>query len=366
MTDLQPNKKPCLSSSSPFVLPTITSDLPATTTTTIGTHDGTFHCDEVLAISMLRLLPTYRDAVVVRTRDTEKLAKCDIVVDVGSEYDAARLRFDHHQRGFDQTLGEGYKTKLSSAGLVYKHFGREVLSVLVKKDGNGNGNGSGVEEDLELLLDKLYKKVYVDFMEHIDGIDNGITVAEGELRYKVDTHLPGRVATHNPAWNEDSSPESSNQRFGRAMEMATGEFVDFVSYLCHSWWPARQLVAAAFEERETVHASGQVIYLNKSYCPWADHLFELERDAGVLGLTKYVLYADAKGSMIRIHAVPEKVGSFALRLPLPEAWRGLRDDVLCAAANGIAGCTFVHANGFIGGNKTVEGALQMIDATLKM
>lgn len=152
MTDLQPNKKPCLSSSSPFVLPTITSDLPATTTTTIGTHDGTFHCDEVLAISMLRLLPTYRDAVVVRTRDTEKLAKCDIVVDVGSEYDAARLRFDHHQRGFDQTLGEGYKTKLSSAGLVYKHFGREVLSVLVKKDGNGNGNGSGVEEDLELLF----------------------------------------------------------------------------------------------------------------------------------------------------------------------------------------------------------------------
>lgn len=26
----------------------------------IGTHDGTFHCDEVLACCLLRLLPPYR------------------------------------------------------------------------------------------------------------------------------------------------------------------------------------------------------------------------------------------------------------------------------------------------------------------
>jgi uncharacterized UPF0160 family protein len=31
---------------------------------------------------------------------------------------------------------------------------------------------------------------------------------------------------------------------------------------------------------------------------------------------------------------------------------------------GIPGCIFVHANGFIGGNKTKEGALAMARAAL--
>jgi uncharacterized UPF0160 family protein len=46
-------------------------------------------------------------------------------VDVGGKYDASGCLFDHHQKGFDGVL-EGYSTKLSSAGLVYKHFGRQV------------------------------------------------------------------------------------------------------------------------------------------------------------------------------------------------------------------------------------------------
>lgn len=65
----------------------------------IGTHDGTFHCDEALACAMLKMLPEYRDAAIVRTRDPEELERCSVVVDVGATYDPARSRFDHHQRG---------------------------------------------------------------------------------------------------------------------------------------------------------------------------------------------------------------------------------------------------------------------------
>lgn len=35
----------------------------------IGTHNGVFHCDEVLACYMLKKLPLYKDADIVRTRD---------------------------------------------------------------------------------------------------------------------------------------------------------------------------------------------------------------------------------------------------------------------------------------------------------
>lgn len=105
---------------------------------TIGTHNGTFHCDEALAVYLLRQTSAFKGAGasytrvstentaesarldVLRTRDETKLATCDIVVDVGAVYDASILRFDHHQRGFEVTFGEDWKTKLSSAGLVYK------------------------------------------------------------------------------------------------------------------------------------------------------------------------------------------------------------------------------------------------------
>ena len=52
------------------------------------------------------------------------------------------------------------------------------------------------------------------------------------------------------------------------------------------------------------------------------------------------------------------------RLSLPEEWQGVRDEEL-STKSGIPGCIFVHASGFIGGNKTYEGALTMAQTALK-
>lgn len=37
----------------------------------IGTHSGVFHCDEALACFMLKQLPEYLDADIVRSRDSD-------------------------------------------------------------------------------------------------------------------------------------------------------------------------------------------------------------------------------------------------------------------------------------------------------
>ena len=47
---------------------------------------------------MLKQLPQYKMAEILRSRDAVKLSHCDIVVDVGGIYDPEALRFDHHQR----------------------------------------------------------------------------------------------------------------------------------------------------------------------------------------------------------------------------------------------------------------------------
>lgn len=41
---------------------------------------------------MLKILPEWSEAVIVRTRDEAELAKCDAVVDVGGVYDPTILR----------------------------------------------------------------------------------------------------------------------------------------------------------------------------------------------------------------------------------------------------------------------------------
>lgn len=56
----------------------------------------------------------------MRTRNPDILNEATIVVDVGGTYDPTAQRFDHHQRGFEEVFGQGFVTKLSSAGLVYK------------------------------------------------------------------------------------------------------------------------------------------------------------------------------------------------------------------------------------------------------
>ena len=67
----------------------------------------------------------------MRTRDKKILDTLDIVVDVGDIYNPEMNRFDHHQKSFNHTFGHPYNSiKLSSAGLIWKHYGKVVLKTI--------------------------------------------------------------------------------------------------------------------------------------------------------------------------------------------------------------------------------------------
>ena len=57
------------------------------------------------------------------------------------------------------------------------------------------------------------------------------------------------------------------------------------------------------------------------FCPWKEHLLEIEVEEGAAGVTIYVLYEDGGGSW-RIQTVPDRADSFANRKPLPKQWWG--------------------------------------------
>lgn len=62
----------------------------------IGTHSGTFHCDEALGCYLLKQTIKYKDAEVVRTRDPAVLQDLDVVIDVGGVYDPGTALFSFH------------------------------------------------------------------------------------------------------------------------------------------------------------------------------------------------------------------------------------------------------------------------------
>lgn len=64
--------------------------------------------------------------------------------------------------------GYNWTIKLSSAGLVYCHFGHEILRNILP------------EETENSVIEEIFKKIYDTLIKEIDAIDNGIPMYDGE------------------------------------------------------------------------------------------------------------------------------------------------------------------------------------------
>lgn len=86
---------------------------------------------------------------------------------------------------------------MSSAGLVYVHFGKAVIAEILRK--------LSVPND-EKLIEVLYDRIYEQFVHEIDAIDNGVEIAE-KRAYEITTNLSSRVSYFNPPWNDPNPNE---------------------------------------------------------------------------------------------------------------------------------------------------------------
>ena len=75
----------------------------------IGTHSGTFHCDEALGCFLLNQTDRFEDASVLRSRDPQVLNELDIVIDVGGTYEPG---LDSYRGGFRRPIVLPRKTYL--------------------------------------------------------------------------------------------------------------------------------------------------------------------------------------------------------------------------------------------------------------
>ena len=256
------------------------------------------------------------------------------------------------------------------------HFGKPIIAQQTKL----------AEDSQEVSI--LYEKLYADFVEALDAHDNGISVYDpaetASLKKRFNDSqvtLGSLVSDLNDDFNIDGSPTpekntsklppeqaqaAEDARFLQASSLMGITFLRKLAYYHTKWLPALQDVTEAYQSRSTYHPSKQILVFPSGGVSWKDHLYSVESQHPESPKVLYVLYPESsqEDSKWRIQCVPVALGSFESRRPLKQEWRGIRDEEL-SKISGIDGCVFVHASGFIGGNKTREGAMKMAMAMLE-
>ncbi len=303
----------------------------------IGTHDGRFHADEVLAIAALLLI--HPGAEIVRTRDEATLSTCDLRVDVGRKYDPATGDFDHHQGGAG-TRKNGIQ--FSSFGLIWKAFGVRAVggdakaarfienSLVQSVDADDNGQklstpavGSGQGVDRDPLKPTFGGAMPFEFVSAIDAF--------------------------NLCWDADE--RSPDEAFHEAVEFAKRMLARLIKRALATN-RAKQVVragvaAATYDPRVVVLAHS---------CPWQGTIIDESPRA------LYVILPSPDGKW-RVECVPKRTGAFQYRKALPAAWQDLDRDGFIAAT-GVPDAHFVHQKLFMCVAGSFEGALALAKLAL--
>lgn len=127
-----------------------------------------------------------------------------------------------------------FLNRLSSAGLVYAHFGLEVMSEILSQK-----NYAATTD----CLHHIYKYVYETFVEELDAIDNGVPMyTEGRPKYRISTHLSARIHRLNPEWNAPTV-DNNDKLFQKAVSLAGSEFTERVIEVGISTFSYSRIVA---------------------------------------------------------------------------------------------------------------------------
>lgn len=311
----------------------MTDTLPLLVTPLLVTHSGKFHCDEVFAYAVLRLAlglgAPGTDHRLVRTRDAKVIASGDIVWDVGTQYDVAAKRFDHHQRGAP-TRPDG--TPYSSAGLIWKEYGTAAVTALLAPDARVFAATVAAELDESLV-------------RYVDENDNGVAASRESYG------LASLVGDFNPPWDADGGDAAADAAFLGAVEMVTSVLDRRVNVV-----RGKQAADAVVMAAHAASADPRVLELDRGM-PWKSAVF-----SHALPVI-YAVYPASNGNWM-VDTMPPEPGSFDQRLPLPEAWAGLQDQAL-ADASGVADAVFTHVRRFVGAARTRAGAVAMARKALE-
>ena len=280
-----------------------------------GTHDGSFHADEVTACAFFLLYDLIDRDKVHRTRDESILKKCEYVCDVGGIYNADKKRFDHHQKE--------YQGLLSSAGMVLKYL-----------------------KHIKKMDNSTYHYFNRCLVKGVDAIDNGrINLPLGTASYS------SVIACFGPTRYSEKA-EAFDEAFSEALEFALGHLKRLLS--------KHEYIKECKSSVKEVMKKGKDVLVFSEAMPWMESFFAL---GGKSHPAKFVIMPAGEHWKLR-GIPPNSEKKMKVRQDLPSAWAGLSDKDLCQAS-GLEGGIFCHKGRFISVWKTKEHAEKALEVLLK-
>lgn len=279
-----------------------------------GTHDGTFHADEVTACALLLLFNLIDRNKIIRTRNLEELSACEYVCDVGGIYDPELKLFDHHQ--------VDYQGPLSSAGMVLLYL-----------------------QQAGILSSKEHDFFNQALMMGVDAHDNGKELhSKGVCTY---SHV---VSNFTPIIYE-APHEDQNAAFFEALDFARGH-LDRLWRRYNYIQSCRQIVSDEMNKKRNY-------LLFEKGIPWLEIFFDMN---GENHPAQFVIMPS--GTHWKLRGIPPNLEErMKVRVPLPEDWAGHLEEDL-RLISGIKGAIFCHKGRFISVWETKEDALTALEYVL--
>lgn len=279
-----------------------------------GTHNGTFHADEVTACALLLLYNLIDQDKIFRTRDPLILSKCEYVCDVGGHYDPKHKIFDHHQAD--------YQGPLSSAGMVLLYLKNE--GIITSQD---------------------YAFFNSTLILGVDAHDNG----KDPQIYGLSTysHI---ISSFTPLFY-DAEDKVQDVAFFEALDFA----VHYLKRLLKRYHYIQSCREIVYETMQKMH---DYLIFEKNI-PWLEIFFELD---GNNHPAKFVIMPS--GQHWKLRGIPPTYEErMKVRLPLPLEWAGLLEEDL-KKITGIPGAIFCHKGRFISVWETRNDAIQALNLVL--
>lgn len=292
----------------------------------IGTHNGIFHSDEVVACAIIKLmvekLYLSQDKVkVIRTRDLTVLNnECDYVVDVGGG------KFDHHQKGGNGQRNDG--TKYASAGLVWREFGYVILYFMQ------NMTIKEINETFNLIDENFIKKV--------DMEDNGELTSE---------HIFSYIKNFLPNWNEENP--NYDKAFDTALEVTLNVLTSLIK-------KSISIIQGKTEINNRLHSQinklDNVLLLPCQTIEWLEPVV-IFNENNPDNVVDFVVFPYPSGGYA-MQCVPKSLNEkFSQRITLPDSWAGETEKL--PDISKIKSATFCHSGRFFARANNFEDIIAM-------
>lgn len=285
-----------------------TTTVSTTTASTIAVHGGIFHCDDVVAVALARLL--LGEQVTVARLDRAyagNYGEFTYILDVGMKFDGDRF-YDHHQRDCPK-FEDGRRQ--CAASLFWSVKGEQICS--------------NFTSDKEVAAEMASR--FGTLLEGIAHRDNGELDGAEEAVYSI-----------SAAIKDFNSPKP----FGPQQDEAFAEAVAFAEAWLKSWLKSQAARLPGMLEMKKIVADNlsdsPILALPKGGAwqeallnnPQADHI-------------KCVCYPAFEQGQWAVQAVPVALGSQESRLLAPKELRGAPAGTLVGGQKLV----FCHPSGFL-------------------